>query len=37
MPLAPFVHRWRLLAAVFLLAAAVTSPVLAQGERNAVM
>jgi plastocyanin len=37
MPLAPFVHRWRLLAAVLLLAAAVTTPVLAQGERQNVM
>ncbi|HZR99700.1 MAG TPA: hypothetical protein VFE37_13390 [Chloroflexota bacterium] len=37
MPLAPFVHRWRLLAAVLLLAAAVATPVLAQGERQDVM
>jgi plastocyanin len=37
MPLAPFVHRWRLLAAVLLLAAAVATPVLAQGERQNVM
>ncbi|HEY7064266.1 MAG TPA: hypothetical protein VII06_22490 [Chloroflexota bacterium] len=37
MPLAPFVYRWRLLAAVLLLAAAVATPVLAQGERNDVM
>jgi plastocyanin len=37
MPLAPFVHRWRLLAAVLVLAAAVATPVFAQGERQNVM
>ncbi len=37
MPLAPFARRWRLLAVLCLLAAAVASPVSAQGERNPVM
>src|SRR4051812_27935339 len=33
----PFVHRWRILVAAFLLAAAMVSPALAQGPRNQVM
>ncbi|HZU05650.1 MAG TPA: hypothetical protein VFB73_06730 [Chloroflexota bacterium] len=37
MPHAPFVHRWRLLVAGCLLAAAVASPVLAQGPRTPVI
>jgi plastocyanin len=37
MPLAPIITRWRILAAVGLLAAAVASPVLAQGQRSSVM
>ncbi len=37
MPLAPIIRRWRILAAVGLLAAAVASPVLAQGQRSSVM
>jgi plastocyanin len=37
MPHAPFVHRWRILVAGCLLAAAVASPVLAQGPRTPVI
>src|SRR4051812_46050499 len=37
MPLAPFIHRWRILAAAGLLLAAVASPALAQGPRNSLV
>jgi plastocyanin len=37
MTLAPLLRRWHLLAILCLLAAAVVSPVMAQGERNNVM